>query len=126
MPASTLVGTILALAEIPPTDTPTEIWPTLAASFIWTTLVWDGRARPGQEVVPHLLAQVMLFLATATAFGWNPFDAACMALANVGGGVLMAVIYARFRRRAGWAPGTARRPRRPARLRGRSPGPSSP
>ena len=72
----TLVGTILALAEIPPTDTPTEIWPTLAASFIWTTLVWDGRARPGQEVVPHLLAQVMLFLATATAFGWNPFDAA--------------------------------------------------
>ena len=103
----TLVGTILALAEIPPADTPTELWPTLAASFIWTTLVWDGRARPGQEVVPHLLAQVMLFLATATAFGWNPFDAAYMALANVGGGVLMAIIYTRFRPESCWAPGTA-------------------
>ena len=104
---ATLVGTVPALAEIPAPDNPTELWPSLAASFIWTTVVWNGRARPGDEVVPHLVAQVSLFLGVASLFGWNLFDAAWMALANVGGGVLMAALYSRFRPEPGWAPGTA-------------------
>lgn len=102
----TLVTTVLALAEVPPADTPTELWPTLAASFIWTTVVWDGRVRPGDEVVPHLVAQVAIFLGCAALFGWDLLDAAWMALANVGGGVLMAVLYARFRPQPRWAPGS--------------------
>ena len=103
----TLLGTVLALAEIPPPDTPTELWPSLAASFVWTTVVWNGRSWPGQEVVPHLVAQVAIFLGCAALFGWGLVDAAGMALANVGGGVLMAALYARFRPEPGWAPGTA-------------------
>jgi signal transduction histidine kinase len=104
---ATLVGTVLALSEIPPDNTPTELWPSLAASFIWTTVVWDGRTEPGRDVVPHLVAQVTVFLGIATAFGWDPFRASWMALANVGGGVLMAVVYSRFRPEPGWAPTTA-------------------
>ncbi len=104
---ATLIGTVLALSEIPPDNTPTELWPSLAASFIWTTVVWDGRADPGREVVPHLVAQVALFLGIATGFGWDLVDASWMALANVGGGVLMAVVYSRFRPEPGWAPTTA-------------------
>jgi len=104
---TTLAFTVLALSEVPPADTPTELWPTLAASFIWTTVVWDGRTVPGREVLPHLLAQVALFVATAVVFGWDPLLSVWLALANVGGGVLMAVVYARFRPEPGWAPGTA-------------------
>ena len=104
---ATVIATVLALAEVPPPDTPTELWPSLAASFVWTTVVWDGRVWPGREVVPHLLAQVMLFLGVAVTFGWDPFDASWMALANVGGGVLMAVVYSRFGPEPDWAPGTA-------------------
>lgn len=104
---ATLVGTLLALAEIPPADAPTEVWPILAASFIWTTVVWDGRRGLGPEVVPHLVAQVVIFLGCSTFFGWDVSDGAWMALANVGGGALMAAIYARFRSGPKWAPGSA-------------------
>ncbi len=103
----TLVATVLALAEIPPAATPTEMWPTLAASFIWTTVVWDGRLVPGRDLLPHVVAQIAMFIGVAMFFGWNPWSSAWMALANVGGGVLMAVVYARFRPEPGWAPGTA-------------------
>jgi signal transduction histidine kinase len=103
----TVIGTVLELAEIPPAGTPTEMWPTLAASFIWTTLVWDGRSRPGREVLPHLAAQLVIFLACAFGFGWAVLDAVWMGVANIAGGILMAVLYARFRPDPEWAPGSA-------------------
>ena len=105
--AVTVVGTVLELAEIPPADTPTELWPTLAASFIWTTVIWDGRSRPGREVLPHVAVQLAIFLGCAIGFGWGILDALWMGVANIAGGILMAVLYARFRPHPEWAPGSA-------------------
>ncbi|QBR93945.1 sensor histidine kinase [Nocardioides euryhalodurans] len=102
-----LLGTVLALAEIPPPGTPTEMWPSLAASFIWTTVVWDGRSRPGRDVLPHLAAQLVIFVGPALAFGWGPADSLWMATANIAGGILMAVVYARFGPSPEWSPGSA-------------------
>lgn len=103
----TVVSTALELAEIPPPETPTEMWPSLAASFVWTTAVWDGRGRPGRALVPHVLVQLAIFVGFALGFGWALLDSLWMAVANVAGGILMAVLYARFRPQPEWSPGTA-------------------
>ena len=106
--ALTVAFAVLGLETIPPADTPTELWATLAASFVWTTVVWDGRSRPDPSVALHLLAQLAIFLATATAFGWALSDSLWMGVTNVGGGVLMAVLYVALGKGgAGWAPASA-------------------
>ena len=105
--ALTVVFTVLGLGTVPPGDTPTELWASLAAAFVWTTVVWDGRSRPPRGLAVHLVAQVLLVVVVAAAFGWAFTDSAWIAVANVGGGVLMAVLYARISGVPGWAPTTA-------------------
>ena len=105
--AVTLIGTALELAEIPPAGTPTEMWPTLATAFVWTTLIWDGRSRPGREVLPHLAIQLAIFLGCAIGFGWDVLDSLWVGVANIAGGIVMAMLYTRFRPGPGWAPGNA-------------------
>ncbi len=103
----TLVSTPLALAEIPPPDTPTEMWPTLAAAFIWLATVWDGRSRPTADLVWHVAAQVLVFVGVALVLGWEPVDALWMGAANVVGAILMLALYSWFQRGRGWAPTNA-------------------
>ncbi len=105
--ALTVVFTVLGLQTIPPAETPTEIWVTLASTFIWTSLVWDGRSRPGRDVGLHVLAQWVIFVGCALAFGWDPLDALWMGTTNILGGLLMLVLLARLHRGADWAPTTA-------------------
>ncbi len=102
--ALTLALTPLALAEVPPPNTPTEIWPSLAAAFVWLATVWDGKSRPSFDVVWHIAAQVLLFVGVALLFGWDPVDATWMAVTNVGGAVLMLALYSWYQRGRGWAP----------------------
>jgi len=103
----TLALTPLALAEVPPAETPTEMWPSLAAAFVWLATVWDGRSRPSFDLVWHVAAQILLFVGVALVFGWAPGDAVWMGAANVGGGILMLALYSRFQRGRGWAPTNA-------------------
>ncbi len=100
----TLALTPLALADVPPTDTPTEIWPSLAAAFVWLATVWDGWSRPSIDLVWHVAAQVLLFVGVALVFGWAPGDAIWMGAANVGGAILMLALYSWYQRGRGWAP----------------------
>ncbi|HEX6151445.1 HAMP domain-containing sensor histidine kinase [Nocardioides sp.] len=100
----TLALTPLALADVPRPNTPTEMWPSLAAAFVWLATVWDGKSRPSFDVVWHVAAQVLLFVGVALLFGWEPLDAAWMGFVNVGGAVLMLVLYSWFQRGRGWAP----------------------
>ena len=50
--------TVLGLQVVPPAGTPTEMWATHAAAFLWTSVVWDGRSRPEPAVAGHLAAQL--------------------------------------------------------------------
>ncbi len=105
--ALTCAFTYFSLETVPPPDVPTEMWATHAAAFLWTSLVWDGRSRPGRRAASHLVAQLVLFLGAALLLGWAPLDAAWMGMTNLGGGVLLLVLYARFRPGTDWAPSTA-------------------
>ena len=105
--ALTLALTPLALAEVPPPNTPTEMWPSLAAAFVWLATVWDGKSRPSFDVAWHIAAQVLLFVGVALLFGWDPVDATWMAVTNIGGAVLMLALYSWFQRGRGWAPTNA-------------------
>lgn len=105
--ALTLAFTPLALAEIPPPDTPTEMWPTLAAAFIWLATVWDGKSRPTAVLAWHVSAQVLVFVGVALFFGWAPPDAVWMGVANVAGAVLMLALYSWYQGGRGWAPTNA-------------------
>ncbi|MGH3348867.1 MAG: ATP-binding protein [Nocardioides sp.] len=105
--ALTLALTPLALAEVPPADTPTEMWPSLAAAFVWLATVWNGKSRPPADLVWHVAAMVLLFVGVALVFGWAPLDAAWMGAANVGGAILMLSLYSWFQRGRGWAPTNA-------------------
>jgi signal transduction histidine kinase len=96
--------TVLGLQVVPPAGTPTEMWATHAVAFLWTSVVWDGRTRPEPALAGHLAAQLVLFWGTGLAFGWPPLDLAWMGLANVAGGVLLLVLYARLRAGTTWAP----------------------
>lgn len=98
--------TVLGLQVVPDPGTPTEMWVTHAAAFLWTSLVWDGRSRPSPAVAGHLAAQLALFVGVGRALGWPPLDLAWMGLANVGGGVLLLWLYARLRAGTTWAPVT--------------------
>lgn len=102
--ALTVAFTLLGLQTIPPPGTPTEIWATAAGTFIWTSLVWDGRSRPDREVMLHLLAQLLIFVGIGLVFGWTPRDVLWMGVTNVAGGLLMLMLFARFQRGDGWAP----------------------
>ncbi len=98
--------TVLGLHEVPAPGTPTEMWATHAAAFVWTSLVWDGRSNPEPVLAGHLTAQLVLFGGVGLAFGWSPVDLAWMGLTNVGGGVLLLALYARLRAGTTWAPVT--------------------
>jgi signal transduction histidine kinase len=95
--ALTCAFTFFELETIPPPDAPTEMWATHAAVFLWTSLVWDGRSPPTPELGGHLLSQLLLFVGAALVLGWAPLDALWMGLTNLAGGVLLLVLYARFR-----------------------------
>ncbi|MGZ5399789.1 MAG: sensor histidine kinase [Nocardioides sp.] len=105
--ALTLAFTVFGLQTIPPRETPTEMWVTLLATFLWTSLVWDGRTRPGRELGLHLLAQWLIFVCLGLIFGWAPLDVVWMGTTNLAGGLLMLVLFARFHRGSGRAPATA-------------------
>lgn len=105
--ALTVAFTALGLETIPPSETPTEIWAGVAGTFIWTSLIWDGRTRPGRDVGLHLLAQWLIFVGFGLIFGWAPLDVLWMGATNVAGGVLMLMLFARFHRGPTWAPRTA-------------------
>ena len=105
--ALTLAFAIFGLQTIPPPGTPTEMWATLAGTFIWTTLVWDGRTRPRPELGLHLLAQWLIVVGIGLLFGWAPLDILWMGTTNVAGGLLMLVLFARYNGGTGWAPTTA-------------------
>ncbi|GAA1476206.1 hypothetical protein GCM10009623_06520 [Nocardioides aestuarii] len=98
--------TVLGLQVVPPAGTPTEMWATHATAFLWTSVVWDGRSRPEPAVAGHLAAQLALFAGVGLAFGWDPVDLAWMGLANVAGGLLLLVLYARLRTGTTMAPVT--------------------
>ncbi len=104
----TLAFTVFGLETIPPPDTPTEMWASMAGTFLWTSLVWDGRSRPGARVGLHLLAQWAIFVGFALGFGWELLDTLWMGSTNLFGGVLMLVVFARLHRGATWAPNTVR------------------
>ena len=105
--ALTVAFTVFGLQAIPPPDRPTEMWATLASTFIWTSLVWDGRSRPGREMWLHLLAQWLIFVGIGLMFGWAPLDVLWMGATNIAGGLLMLVLFVRFHHGSGWAPTTA-------------------
>ncbi len=105
--ALTVAFTAFSLETIPPPETPTEMWGSIAGTFVWTSLIWDGRSRPGREVGLHLLAQWLIFVGFGLVFGWAPLDVLWMGAANVAGGLLMLVLFARFHRGSSWAPTTA-------------------
>jgi signal transduction histidine kinase len=103
----TLALTPLALRDIPPANTPTEMWPTLAGAFIWLATVWDGKSRPTAVLAWHVSAQVLVFVGVALVFGWAPGDAIWMGIANVAGAVLMLALYSWYQGGRGWAPTNA-------------------
>lgn len=105
--ALTLAFTVAEFETIPPEGTPTEIWGSIAGTFIWTSLVWDGRTRPTLEVGLHVAAQVLIFVGIGLVFGWAPLDVVWMGATNTAGGLLMLVIFVRFHRRPDGAPTTA-------------------
>lgn len=105
--ALTVAFTGLGLSTIPPAETPTEIWASIAGTFIWTSLIWDGRSRPDRELGLHLLAQWLIFVGFGWIFGWAPLDVLWMGVTNVAGGVLMLVLFARFHTGPTWAPTSA-------------------
>ncbi|QZY28269.1 sensor histidine kinase [Nocardioides coralli] len=102
-----LAFTVFSLEVMPPADQPTEMWGTMAATVIWSTVVWDGRTRPGLTQAAHVLGQLSLFLMVALAFDWPLADALWMGVTNIGVGVGLVVVYARLRRGHGWSPATA-------------------
>lgn len=104
--ALTFAFTTVTLETIPPPETPTEMWATLAGTFIWTSLVWDGRSRPGHDVGLHVLAQWLIFVGFGLGFGWGVLDTLWMGTTNVLGGLLMLVLFARLHRGSTWAPTT--------------------
>ena len=104
--ALTLAFTVFQLEDDPAPGTPTEIWGSLAGTFIWTSLVWDGRSRPTFEVALHVLSQLLIFVGIGLVFGWAPLDVLWMGVTNTAGGLLMLMLFARFHRGSGWAPRT--------------------
>ncbi|MEJ7794608.1 MAG: ATP-binding protein [Nocardioides sp.] len=105
--ALTVAFTVFGLQSIPPPETPTEMWASFAGTFIWTSLVWDGRTRPDRELGLHLLAQWLIFVGIGLIFDWAPLDVLWMGATNVAGGLLMLVLFVRFNRGSGWALRTA-------------------
>lgn len=100
----TVAVTALSLKSIPPPETPTAIWGSIAGTFVWTSLIWDGRSRPGRELWLHLLAQWLIFVGLGLIFGWAPLDVLWMGLTNIAGGMLMLVLFARLHRGPTWTP----------------------
>lgn len=98
------VFTVLGLEIVPPPGTPTEMWASHAAAFMWTAMVWDGRSRPTSTLAGHLAAQLAMFWLVGAFFGWPLLDLAWMGVVNIGVGVAMFAAYARLHRGPDLAP----------------------
>lgn len=100
-----LAFAVMDLSVIPPPGTPTEMWAPVATTFVWLIAVWDGQlshGRPPLRLVPHLLAQLVMFEAVALLFGWGLADSLWMGVTATAAGLLMTVLFARVKESPTW------------------------
>ncbi len=97
-----LAFAVMDLSDIPPSGTPTEMWAPVASTFVWLISVWDGRGRFPLRLLPHLAAQLVLFVVVALLFGWEPADSLWMGLTATAAGFLMTVVFARIKESPTW------------------------
>jgi hypothetical protein len=97
-----LAFALMELSEVPRPGTPTEMWAPVATTFVWLVAVWDGRGRFPLRLVPHLVAQLLLFVAVALLFGWDAADAWWMGATGTAAGFLMTVLFARVKESPTW------------------------
>ena len=97
-----LAFAVMELADIPPRGNPTEMWAPVATTVVGVIAVWDGRGRPPLSLVPHVLAQLVMFEVVALAFGWGVTDSLWMGGTATAAGVLMAALFARVKESPTW------------------------
>ena len=97
-----LAFAVMELSVVPPAGTPTEMWAPVATTFVWLIAVWDGQGRPPLRLVPHLLAQLVMFETVARLFGWGLADAWWMGVTATAAGLLMTVLFARVKESSSW------------------------